>query len=88
MTCRQCKGIEKVFDEKEANRGLRKYRKNGPDKTTKILIDAIISRGVDGKTLLDIGGGVGAIQHELLKAGASKSIGVEASPHSRTNRHC
>ena len=80
MTCRRCKGIEKFFDEKEANRELRNYRKNGPAKTTKILIDAIISEGVGGKTLLDIGGGVGAIQHELLKAGASKSVGVDASP--------
>lgn len=30
-------------------------------------------------TLLDIGGGVGAIQHELLKAGAVNSTGVDAS---------
>ncbi len=31
------------------------------------------------KTLLDIGGGVGAIQHELLKAGVARAVGVEAS---------
>ena len=31
------------------------------------------------KTLLDIGGGVGAIQHELLKAGVASAVGVEAS---------
>ena len=31
------------------------------------------------KTLLDIGGGVGAVQHELLKAGIASAVGVEAS---------
>ena len=31
------------------------------------------------KTLLDIGGGVGAIQHELLKAGIASAVGVDAS---------
>jgi magnesium-protoporphyrin O-methyltransferase len=69
-----------MFGEKRADRELRRYRKNGPAKTTKILIDAITSEGVEGKTLLDIGGGVGAIQHELLKAGAGRSVGVDASP--------
>lgn len=29
--------------------------------------------------MLDIGGGVGVIQHELLKAGAAEAVGVEAS---------
>jgi len=29
--------------------------------------------------LLDIGGGVGVIQHELLKAGMSEAVGVDAS---------
>jgi magnesium-protoporphyrin O-methyltransferase len=46
---------------------------------TQLLIDAIKEDGVEGQTVLDIGGGIGAIQHELLKAGAGNSIGVEAS---------
>ena len=29
--------------------------------------------------MLDIGGGVGVIQHELLKAGVSEAVGVDAS---------
>jgi len=43
------------------------------------LIDAITAEGIKGKTLLDIGGGVGAVQHELLKAGAARAVGVDAS---------
>jgi magnesium-protoporphyrin O-methyltransferase len=44
-----------------------------------MLIDALLAAGVQGLTLLDIGGGIGAIQYELLKAGASQATSVEAS---------
>jgi len=43
------------------------------------LIDALRGEGVDGATLLDIGGGVGAIQHELLGAGATRATGADAA---------
>jgi magnesium-protoporphyrin O-methyltransferase len=33
-----------------------------------------------GASVLDIGGGIGVIDHELLKAGASRAVLVEASP--------
>ena len=79
MVCRQCKGIEKFFDQREADSELRRYRKGGPLKTTRMLIDAIKTRGVEGKTLLDIGGGVGVVQHELLKAGVGNCTSVDAS---------
>ena len=79
MTCRQCQGIERFFDRREAQRELTSYRRKGPADTTKMLIDAIRSQDADGATLLDIGGGVGVIQHELLKAGAASAVAVEAS---------
>ena len=79
MTCGQCRGIERIFDEKEAKRDLKGYRKKGPSKTTQMLIDIIEAEGIADKTLLDIGGGVGAIQHELLKAGAGGAVSVDAS---------
>ncbi len=79
MSCPQCQGIEALFDRREAERELRSYRKKGPAKITKVLLEAIRAEGVDGASLLDVGGGVGAIQHELLDAGASSSVGVDAS---------
>ena len=79
MDCCQCKGFETVFDEKEARTRLRSYRNNGPAKTTRLLIDALRAQGVEGMTLLDIGGGVGAIQHELLRDGVERATGVDAS---------
>lgn len=37
-------------------------------------------RGVEGRTLLEVGGGVGAIQIELLKAGVTRAVSVELTP--------
>src|SRR5947207_5244489 len=79
MDCCQCKGIETLFNEKEARNRLRAYHEDGPSKTTRMLIEALKAEGVEGMTLLDIGGGVGAVQHELLRAGVERATGVEAS---------
>ena len=40
---------------------------------------AASDHAVGGATLLDIGGGVGAIRHELLAAGATSVTSVDAS---------
>jgi predicted TPR repeat methyltransferase len=81
MDCCQCKGIETLFNEKEARNKLRAYWKDGPAKTTRMLIGALegLAQDIEGMTLLDIGGGVGAIQHELLRAGIERATGVDAS---------
>jgi hypothetical protein len=67
------------YDEKRAVSELRKYRERGPIPSTRALIDALKTEGVEGATLLDIGGGIGAIQHELLAAGAAHATSVDAS---------
>ncbi len=79
MDCCQCQGIERRFDHKYVAKKLEKYRKDGPKKTTWQLIQALRAEGVKGMTLLDIGGGVGDIQHELLKSGVSHVTNSEAS---------
>jgi magnesium-protoporphyrin O-methyltransferase len=67
------------YDEKRAAIDLRKYREGGPNRWTAALIDALKDEGVAGTTLLDIGGGIGAIQHELLAAGVATATSVDAS---------
>jgi 2-polyprenyl-3-methyl-5-hydroxy-6-metoxy-1,4-benzoquinol methylase len=79
MNCAQCEGIEELFGQQYVSKELARYRAKGPDKTTRMLTDAIKQEGVDGLSLLDIGGGVGAIQHELLGAGVVGVTSVEAS---------
>lgn len=80
MTCRQCVGIERMFDEATARRELSRYRRRGPSPSTRLLLDAVIRQGVRDCTFLDVGGGIGAIQYELLAAGASSGVHADASP--------
>ena len=80
MGCCQCQGIENMFDKKAAKRALKRYLKKGPSKTTGMLLKAIHEKGVQGLDFLDIGGGIGAIQYDLIKAGASSGTSIEASP--------
>jgi magnesium-protoporphyrin O-methyltransferase len=79
MNCCQCQGIELTFDDKLAREDLKTYREEGPEKGSKLLIQALKNEGVEGKSLLDIGGGIGAIQHELAAAGATRIVNVDAS---------
>lgn len=82
MNCCQCEAIEREFNRKAVAKELKEYRKKGlewVDKTTRILIDALQAQGIKGMTLLDIGGGIGVIQHELLKAGVSRATHIDAS---------
>jgi len=80
MTCCDAPPWARQFDDKIAARDLRDYRKHGPAATTRALIDALLRQGVQQGTLLDIGGGIGIIQLELLRAGARAATSVDASP--------
>lgn len=80
MSCAQCAGIVQEFDARVARRDLRRYRKRGPAKTTTWLLDMVVGEGVRGASFLDVGGGVGALQHGFIRAGAAGGIHVDASP--------
>jgi hypothetical protein len=80
VTSCHCQGIEREFNWREAARSLAHYRRRGPAKTTRVLLSALQQAGAPAGTLLDIGGGVGAIPHALLKAGVQSAVSVEASP--------
>lgn len=79
MSCSQCVGIEREFDKKTAVRELKRYRKKGPSKTTQMMLSTLKTNEIAGSVLLDIGGGIGSIQHELLKAGIREATGVDAA---------
>src|SRR5215218_3543976 len=72
-------GLDEAFGDRTARRDLKRYRRKGPSKSTRRLLAALRSHGVQGASLLDIGGGVGAIQHELLEAGVSRAFAADAS---------
>lgn len=84
--CCQCEGLESQFGPETARRELRRFRRRGPNRSTQRLIDGVRAVGVDGASLLDIGGGVGAIHHTLLDAGATNALHVDVSPDYTTPR--
>lgn len=80
MSCAQCQGIAQEFDERRARRELKRYRRKGPARTTRMLLEAVESLGIEGRSFLDVGGGIGVIQHELMDAGATGGTQVDGSP--------
>jgi len=79
MECCQCQGIEAKFDQAYVSEQLENYREDGPKNTALQLIEALLAEDIQGLSLLDIGGGVGGLQHALLKSGATHAINVEAA---------
>jgi magnesium-protoporphyrin O-methyltransferase len=80
VTCCQCEGIERQFGRKHAEKELRRFRRSGPIPTTRALIDALRARGINGASVLDVGGGIGALHHVLLDAGGSHAVHIDVSP--------
>jgi magnesium-protoporphyrin O-methyltransferase len=77
--CPHCQSADRYFNQRVAKSDLRKYRRSGPEGTTKQLLKAIKNEDVAGMSLLDIGGGSGVIQHELHAAGVTEVTAVDAS---------
>ena len=79
MTCKHCCGADQFFDSKNAEKELKKYKKKGPKGATKRLISVLNTCDMKQSSLLDIGGGVGAIQWYALSNGSAKTTDVDAS---------
>ncbi len=73
-------GQEDLFGERFARRSAQRYRSMGPDAMSRSLARRAVERGVEGATVLEIGGGVGQVLFELVKAGAPGGEVVELVP--------
>jgi hypothetical protein len=69
-----------MFDPRFAKRMAARYRKRGLDKTSRRMVELLSQAGVQDATVLEIGGGVGEIQLELLRGGAASATNLELSP--------
>jgi magnesium-protoporphyrin O-methyltransferase len=58
----------------------RRYRKRGLDRTASRMVAFVEGEGIDGASVLEIGGGVGEIHLELLRRGAAHAVNLELSP--------
>ena len=68
-----------MFNDRFARRTANRYRKKGLDKTARRMVELIAANGLDGATVLEVGGGVGEIQIELLQRGATRATNLELS---------
>jgi 16S rRNA G966 N2-methylase RsmD len=73
-------GCDEMFGERFARHVTRQYRRRGLDRTARRMVAFLDEQGLDGATVLEIGGGVGDIQLELLKRGAERTTNLELSP--------
>ena len=72
-------GLDSQFDEGYSSGQLAMYRKDGLGRRALVLVEFLQQRGLEGKTVVDIGSGIGALHMELVLAGADHAIGVDAS---------
>ncbi|GAA1755888.1 hypothetical protein GCM10009747_12620 [Agromyces humatus] len=70
---------EEVFDDRFARKTARRYRRKGLTLPERRIVSFLSSTGVHDATVLEVGGGVGEIQLELLARGAARTVNLELS---------
>jgi magnesium-protoporphyrin O-methyltransferase len=80
-----------MFGAKEARRTLRRYRRKGLRKLERQMVAGVPTAVVQGARVLEIGGGIGTMQAELLVRGAARGEIVELvsayEPYARDLAH-
>ena len=79
MPCSCCAGESlDIFGERGARRELRRYLRKGLGGDDATMIVAWAEEGgLDGATVVEVGGGIGQVQAELLRRGAARGTVVE-----------
>jgi magnesium-protoporphyrin O-methyltransferase len=75
--CCEPRVYERMFGASQARRDARRYRSRGLGRTSRDLVE--LAGDVSGASILEAGGGIGAIEIELLAAGAERATDVELS---------
>jgi hypothetical protein len=75
--CCRPEGYNRMFSARQAKVDASRYRKRGLGGTSRELVE--LAGDVSGESVLEVGGGVGAIELELLAAGAESATNVELS---------
>jgi 2-polyprenyl-3-methyl-5-hydroxy-6-metoxy-1,4-benzoquinol methylase len=78
--CCPSRDYHRFFNQRFARRLANRYRKRGLDQTARTMVEFLREVGLEGASVLEIGGGVGEIQVELLQAGAARAQNLELSP--------
>ncbi len=78
--CCNPRGCDRMFTGRFAAQLAARYRRRGLDGTARRMVDLLPQRVVEGASVLEVGGGIGDIQLELLKRGAASATNLELSP--------
>jgi 2-polyprenyl-3-methyl-5-hydroxy-6-metoxy-1,4-benzoquinol methylase len=70
---------QSVFSGRFARRQSKRYERRGLTPAAQNIVDFAASQGIEGATVLEIGGGVGQLQVELLRRGAARVTNLEIS---------
>jgi magnesium-protoporphyrin O-methyltransferase len=82
-----CSSAESYFNEEYARTELRQYRRGRLDAPTRRVLKALRAQAPDINSMLDIGGGVGIITHEVLRESEATATYVDgSSAHVRAAR--
>lgn len=77
--CCEPQGYDLVFSTRQAERDAARFHKSGltwaPRRTLELFREGVVG----GRTLLEVGGGVGDLQIELLRAGVERAVSIELS---------
>ena len=76
MEC--CANYDRVFDQKQADNDLKRYRKKGLKKSSQAIVD-YLSDKIGGMTVLEVGSGIGYLGMELVKKGATSALEIDIS---------
>ena len=79
MSCCNARGCDQFFGASFAQKTAARYRKRGLDRTARRMVGFLEQRGLVDATVLEVGGGVGEIEIELLKRGAAHALNLELS---------
>jgi magnesium-protoporphyrin O-methyltransferase len=85
--CSHCDIGDEQFGAKMARRDLTRYRKKGPDATTRELIKVLGEGAAPGSTLIDVGSGIGALSQALLDGPVSHATLVDESSSYQAAAH-
>jgi 2-polyprenyl-3-methyl-5-hydroxy-6-metoxy-1,4-benzoquinol methylase len=70
---------EAIFNPRFAHRAARRYERRGPARTERRILAFLEGQALPGMSVLEIGGGVGELQIELLRRGATRATNLELS---------
>lgn len=77
MSCCTPAGYRTIFGPKAVDRDVRRYVRKGLLPSARWVFERLRAAPLEGRSVLEIGGGIGDLQIELLQAGAAHATNIE-----------